>query len=205
VRLSGYTQEEVLGHAFAEFVDPNDLPELAKAFMRVLAGHRDPIEFRVFTRDGAARWVRSSSRRQLAGGVPVGITGSLTDVTERKQAELALLESEERYRELVENANDLVYVHDLEGNFLAINRAAERTAGYLREEIGTLNIIDIVAPEDVPRTLELLHAVLGGDEAPTAFEADVITKDGRRLTLEISPRVVLRDGVRVAVQAWRET
>ncbi len=323
-RLTGHAPEELIGQPFAAFIHPDDVDHLRASFARVLESTREPIEFRVFAKSGEIRWVRSSSRRHVIDGRAAGITGSLTDISESKAAELALLESEgryrrlveyspdgiavhsdrrivfvnsagvrlvgaadaseilgqpslrfmhagdnarleerlrrvleertieqvegrlvrldgttreveiiampimyggrdsvqvvmhdltehnraaralaeseERYRELVENANDIVYVHDLTGRFLAINRAAEQTTGYMRDEALQKNLGDIVAPEDLPRAVEQMMRVMAGFEPPSAMESDIITKDGRRLTLEISARPVLRDGVPVAVQ-----
>ena len=54
---------------------------------------------------------------------------------------------EERYRDLVENANDFIYTHDLEGNYTSINQAGLRLTGYTREEILTMKAAELVAPD----------------------------------------------------------
>src|SRR5688572_14528656 len=89
--MTGHTPADLTNHSFAEFIHPDDLRDLEESFARLLSGHREPVEFRVFAKNGDIRWVRSSSRQHEEDGV-VGITGSLTDVTLRKQAEIALRE-----------------------------------------------------------------------------------------------------------------
>ena len=64
----------------------------------------------------------------------LGVIGVATDITENRRAEASIKESEERYRELFENANDIIYTHDLQGNFTSLNRSGERITGYTREE-----------------------------------------------------------------------
>jgi two-component system cell cycle sensor histidine kinase/response regulator CckA len=118
---------------------------------------------------------------------------------ERKQAEKALRESEERYRDLVENAHDLIYEHDLKGNYTSANAAGEHMTGYSLAETLQLNLLQTVAPESLKKAQDMLRRKLAG-ESVTAYELEVIAKDGRRIPIEVNTRLVLRDGVAVGVQ-----
>ena len=71
----------------------------------------------------------------------------IQEIQERKQIETALRESEERYRDIFEHANDIIYTHDLDGNYSSVNRANEAITGYTVEESLKLNALQVVAPE----------------------------------------------------------
>lgn len=120
-------------------------------------------------------------------------------IAERKRAETALRESEERYRELFENAKDAIYVHDLEGTYLSINRAAETLSGYSREEIVGHNFKEFVAPEHTRYVRDSFWKKLA-QQGETTYEVDVIAKDGRRVPIEVSSRAIYENGTLVGVQ-----
>ena len=149
-------------------------------------------------KQGAADYVLKDSMRRLGPAVTRAVTDKrLRD--EKCQTEAALQDSEARYRELFENANDLVYVHDLQGNFLALNKTAERISGYRREEALGMNITQVVAPEFLGLARQMMARKVAGAEAST-YELAIVTKHGRRVWLEISSRLIYQDNRPLAVQ-----
>ena len=129
----------------------------------------------------------------------LGVIGVATDITENRRAEASIKESEERYRELFENANDIIYTHDLLGNFTSLNRTGERITGYSRDEAMKLNVADVIAPEHLSLAREMI-ARKASEKVSTVYEIDIISKEGNRVRLEVSTRLIFRDGKPVGVQ-----
>jgi len=123
----------------------------------------------------------------------------LEDKTNRLLAEDELRASEERFRELFENANDVIFIHDLKGKLIAINRAAEAMTGYRRSEVLGRSFEDLVAPEARSKTQDNIRAHLGGS-ATQHYELPLLAKSGSPRYLEVSTRVVYRRGHPVAIQ-----
>ncbi len=108
-------------------------------------------------------------------------------------------EGEELYRELFENASDIIYTHDFEGNILSVNRAIERIAGYTRTEALEMKITDVVAPEYLHLGQKLIDPQISG-EIPLNYELEIFSKQKNRIVLGISTRPIFRGGKPVAVQ-----
>lgn len=192
----GFSQEMFEGKTLFEVFPPEISDEWKGPYERALNGEDVVVE--VENEVGAlqiyVRPVRDDNGEIFAGMV------MWRDITERKNVENAVRESEERYRQLFENANDIIYVHDLEGNYISINQAAERIFGYSREEALKLNMKQVAAPEHFSRVQRQLRKKLAGDVSQTVYEVDCIRKDGERITLEVNSSIITKDGKPVAVQ-----
>jgi diguanylate cyclase (GGDEF)-like protein/PAS domain S-box-containing protein len=110
-----------------------------------------------------------------------------------------ITESDEHYREIFENAADIIYTHDFDGRILSVNRAVERIAGYTRAETLRMKITDIIAPEFEFLARKLTDPQTAG-EVPLNYELEIISRDRSRVALGISTRPVFRGGKAVAVQ-----
>jgi len=189
--LGDYTPEEVVGHSFPEFIHPEDLPILMESFRQTLTGNLHPSEFRVLRKSGGSLWVRSASRPILRDGEVIGLRGVLTDITERKQTEEALRESEQRYRNLFENANDAIATLTLDSVITSFNRGAERMLGWSRDEVIGQHARKTATPASVALADERTRRFLAGDKpSSSTFEAELLHKDGHIIPVEARTRAI---------------
>lgn len=130
----------------------------------------------------------------------IGSMGVSRDVTQAKRDREALRLSEERYRDLVDNAHDLIHSVDTEGRILFTNRAWRTTLGYTEEEIRTMNLADMVEPGKRETALQWLKGMpesMGSEPWRAVF----VTKDGRHLLVEGNSTVRKEDGKSIAVRS----
>ncbi|MFW6201650.1 MAG: PAS domain S-box protein, partial [Gemmatimonadota bacterium] len=111
----------------------------------------------------------------------------------------ALRETRERYGRLVETAHDVIYTHDLEGRIRSLNRAAERLTGYRREEVEGRNIAEFVAPDHRGLVRRMIERKVK-EGGWTTYEVEILTRDGRRIPVEVSTQLIRERGRPVGVQ-----
>jgi PAS domain S-box-containing protein len=146
----GFSQEEWMADPtlWSKQVHPDDHDQ-ALAGLELARSQDSPVsvEYRIRTRDGRVRWFHDTGtliRDQT--GRPLFLQGVVLDITERKQAEESLCESEQRYRDLIENGQGLICTHSLDGTLLSVNKTAARLLGYTQEELVGHNLSDFLAP-----------------------------------------------------------
>ena len=199
-KIFGYSRAEALAMHLENVVVPEHLDYCRQMVKEKIEGSRQTAyEIDCYSKDGNRITLEINSSIVYENGLPIAVQGIARDITERKRTEQALRESEERYRDLFENANDLIYTHDLEGNFTSLNRAGEIITGFSREEALDKNISRIVAPEYLEEAKKRTMKRLKGD-VPNTYELSIITKEGERVSLELSTRLIYQNNVPVGVQ-----
>ena len=118
----------------------------------------------------------------------------------KAEMEKELREGEERYRDLFENAIDLIQCVNPDGSFFYVNPAWQKTFGYSGEEISRLSLFDIIHPESREHCQEMFKRVVSGEDV-SGVEADFVTRDGKKITLEGNVSCKLVDGKPVHTRA----
>jgi PAS domain S-box-containing protein len=199
LRAFGYERAEVIGETVRSlniYIHPNDRKNLIDELQD--RGALRGYESRARTKSGRILDLLVFVERVTLKGEQC-LLSTAYDITDRKRVQEALRESEERYRELFENAKDAIYVHDLSGRYTSVNRAAEQLSGFPREEIIGKHYSNFMAPRHLKYARTNLVKKL--DEVPeTTYEVDLITKDRRRIPVEVNSRLIYEHGEAVGVQ-----
>ena len=119
--------------------------------------------------------------------------------SERKKVEKALKESEEKYRDLFENANDMIQSVDANGSFVYVNRKWSDTLGYSKDESKGLKLTDILREDQIPHCMEIFKRVYSG-ESVEKVETVFVTKGGSEIVVEGDANAQIKDGKFIATR-----
>ncbi len=197
-RFFGITRDRLLAQdSFEGFLPEEDSAGILQE-ISTISGERPVVnlEFRMVNAGGETRWMQWRTRGFFDdSGRIVEYQAVGRDVTDRRLADEALRESEQRYRLLFETAPDVIYSVTEEGVFSALNNAFETLSGYSREEWIGRPFTPIVHPDDVPVALRTLEQAMEG-QYPEPYELRILRKDGSYVTAEfISAPLMKRDEI----------
>jgi PAS domain S-box-containing protein len=189
--LMGYTPEEILGRNFSEFIYADDLEFVLKSFRERMSNQLSASEYRVKTKSGGLRWVRTFSRPIVQDGRFVGLQGVLSDITEYKETETALRESEKRYRDLLETMNEGFRVIDEKGFITYANEKLGEMLGYKVDEMIGRPATEFL--KDQSKKVWAKEFEKRKKHESSRYEMTLIRKDGGRVPAIVSPRPIFDD------------
>jgi PAS domain S-box-containing protein len=196
------TLEKVIGMNHAELLDrggwknvihPDDLPIVIERQQLLASGKSDVSEYRVISKDGDVHWVRDYANpiwNEKEGRI-IRILGAAQDITKRKLVEEALRESEEKYRELVENIDEVIYRIDLDGEVNYVSPSIEPFIGYKPSEIMGRPLKEFIYGEDLERVMGNIRSILSGNIRENEYR--IVTKSGDIRWIHTSSKPIISD------------
>jgi two-component system cell cycle sensor histidine kinase/response regulator CckA len=203
-RLFGKTEQELLGQPFLSLVHVEDREAAANLLKQVLdPPHTAQIEQRADTNLGW-RWLSWVHTAVLdEAGKAVEIIGVGRDVSERRKALQALLESEEKYRTLTQNMQDVVFLVQ-DGVIKHINDRIVRMAGFTAQELIGQNFLDLIAPEYRETVAERHLRRIAGEDVPSEYEMEILAKDGGHVLVNSYVSMVNYEGGLAAMGTFKD-
>ena len=189
--ISGYTRDELIGKNSFNYMKPEFREDVYQKYNHLFRTG-EPIEdltYVFFDKKGRERTLEGYVNIIRKEDKIIGFQGTLRDITEKKASEEKLRESEERYRELIENIEDIVYILDGKGNVVFFNKAAEKSIGYSRDELLKMNYKDFITAESYKYAEEIFKRRLSGENVGIV-EHQFKNKKGEIVTIETRERLV---------------
>jgi PAS domain S-box-containing protein len=195
----GFTLEELKAGPFIELVHPDDRDRtLAEAEKLVKGRSTLSFENRYRCKDGSYKWLLWSASASANESLFYAVA---RDITERKQTEDALRESEDRYRALIESSHDLIQSVAPDGHFEFVNRAWLETMGYTEAEVERLTLLDVIHPDDHSHCQRLIPRIMAG-ESFKDVQVTFVTREGRSIPVEGNATGRFRGGDFIATHAF---
>ena len=182
----GYSPREFIGRRFEEHIHKDDLAGVKERFEQAITGKLKAYEFRVLDKENRVKYVRSSARLSGDPNSVKGLTMTLTDVTDRKKAEMDLKESEDRYRLLVESSPDGIIIHQ-DGIVIFANKTSAVLLNADKPEMLVGKpVMSFVHPDYIQTVRDRIHSTQNArDEAPL-IEEKLLGIDGAEIEVEVA-------------------
>lgn len=190
----GYSEEDIRQLSLMDIVAEGCRDKCRYIFKALISGERIDRNETVFvSKDGRRITVEGRCQTTFENGRAVAMTGIFRDISERVKNDLALRESEQRFRALFENSTNIMQIVATDGHFLHVNPAWLKAFGYNRDEVNNLTIFDLIAPDCQGHCEKTFQQVLADDRVHQ-IDTTFIDNDGQRIEIEGSAIAIFKDG-----------
>ena len=181
-RILGYSINELMSKPLKDFIHPEDWQKtINEISLRNNTNQGSFFENRYLCKDGTYKWMSWNGTEADKNGIVIAI-GS--DITDRKNNEVQLLESEKKYRTMIETSNDLIWMLNKDANFTFINSKAEKATGYLLNNLKGKPFYAFVEKDELLFLKNVFHKALSGESV--SYEMTLKTIYGNTLTLAVN-------------------
>jgi PAS domain S-box-containing protein len=196
LEAGGYTEEDIVGKRLnlLTMFPPKSMARMLINFAKLITGKKvPPFEVEVYTKKGEQHTTELHGSLLRKNGKVVGMVGAMRDVTEHRRAEKTLQESEEKYRSLVERANDgITIIQDRMMKYIN-RRLAEIWGGTAWELIDT-PFTDYIDPEELPKVVDHYNRRMKNEDVPPIYETVLRCKDGSKVYVELNAGTIPYQG-----------
>ncbi len=190
----GYSDKELKNMKLMDIVDESCRAKCLGIFKELIAGENiDRNETIFVAKDGHKIIVEGQCTTHFQDGIPTRMTGFFRDISDRSRNEAALRESEIRYRDLFENAHDLIQIVRPDGKLLYVNNSWRQTFGYSEEEMEDLSIFDIISPDCQDHCQDTFGKVIS-EEKTHYINTVFADKNGKKVMIEGNAICKFEDG-----------
>jgi len=200
IHMMGRSREELIGKTDHELYPKSQADIFWEKDDLVFRLGSNVNEEKITWSDGSERIIITNKQLYQEGNTGKKyIVGTIHDITEIRLSESRLLESEKKYHELFDNANDHIFTTDLNGTFTNANRAMLNKIGISIDQLSNYNIFSFCKPEVLQEAQAMTQQLMMNGSTPP-FEIETIPKDGKAVVLEVQAKVMYQDGKPVGIQ-----
>lgn len=187
--IFGWQREELIGHFFMKII-PEDMTDfMLKRWHEIQNGIERPYETKIFTKEGEIRNILVSQAQTSIKGKRKYVV-VIKDISEKTRLEQELMESETNCRDLFENADDAIYIHDEKGFIRTMNKAGLRQLGCCENEVIGTHISKWLSPETYRKVEERFRKIQIGEPLEQPFTIEVVTRNGEHRWGEVRTSLI---------------
>ncbi len=193
--LFGYSPEDVYKNKFIllRTIENTDFKRFRDFINKLREGESSNVDYKMRDRYGKEHWVRHTGIPIIRNGKVVRIVGMINEITDEKIIQLKLQTSEERFRMLIDTADDLIFILNGFGYFSLVNENGAKALGFTPDEMLGKHFLEFIDKEDEPKIAEAFSKILSSNQI-TTFEALFLDRFDKGVTFEIHAKPLVSDG-----------